>query len=264
MKKLIITILTVLLFASKTNAQLFVKHEFYPCITTVKGKYYNGTGGGGYWSIAKLDILGRTIENESYRKNRLLARYNYVYNSNNDQLYYIVTFDFNNPYRIDTISNYEYKYQENRIIYQKDTRRNLRDSTVIQLIENKDDTIFVYQHKSYYFRPKTNTIDVFERRYTLKYQNNLLVLSEEFDLNENSKETTHFEYFPNGMLKRRKIEREPEPEFKGYYVGGPGGDDEFYKYKFDKSGRVKTFYRIIGKKKYKIATYEYNKKINCR
>ena len=260
MKKLIITILTILFFTSKMNAQLFEKQEFYPAIKTVKGKYYSGSGGGGYWSYAKLDTLGRTIEKESYRKKELLGKDNFVYNSNNDKLYYIVTFDINNPNRIDTISHYEYRYQGGRIVYQKNTHRNRRDSIVIQLIENKGDTILIYQHKSYYFRPKTNTIDIYEQRHTLKYQNGFLIQSEKFDLKENSKEITLFEYYPNGMLKRRKIEREPEPEFKGHYVGGPGSDDEYYKYKFDQSGRIRTFYRIIGKKKYKIATYEYDKK----
>jgi hypothetical protein len=260
MKKLIVTILTVLFFTNNANAQLFEKQEFYPNIKTVKGKYYSGSGGGGYWSFSKLDNLGRIIEQDSYRKKELRRRYNYAYNSNNDKLYYVVTFDINNPNRLDTISNYEYKYQGDKIVYQKDTHRNHRDSTVIQLIESKGDTILIYQHKSYYFRPKTNTIDIFEQRYTLKYQNDLLVMSEKIDLNRNEKEITYFEYYSNGRLKRRKIEREPEPELKGFYVGGPGSDDEFYEYKFDKSGRIKTFYRIIGKKKYKIATYEYNKK----
>ena len=214
MKKLIITILTILFLGNKINAQLFVTQEIYPDIITIKGKYYSGTGGGGYWSVAKLDTLGRTIEKESYRKNELLARYNYAYNSNNDQLYYIVSFSINHPNQIDTICNYEYKYQGDRIVYQKNTSRNRRDSTVIRLIENKGDTILVYQDKSYYFRPKTNTTDIYERIHTLKYQNSLLVHSEKFDLNRNEKEITYFEYYPNGKLKRRKIEREPEPEFK--------------------------------------------------
>ena len=254
MNKLIITILTILFFTNKMNAQLFEKQEFYPDIKTIKGKYYSGSGGGGYWSFAKLDTLGRTIEKESYRKKKLLGKDKFVYNSNNDKSYYIVTFDINNPNRIDTISHYEYEYQENRISYQN--RISSRgDSTVIRLIDNKADTMLIYQSKTYYFRPKTNTTAIYEKRYTLKYQNGLLVHLEEFDLNENSKEITYFEYYPNRNLKRRKIEREPEPEFQGVYVGGPGSDDEFYKYKFDKSGRIKTFYRIIGKKKYKIATY---------
>lgn len=260
MKKLVITILAILLLGSKLNAQLFVTQEIYPDISTVEGKYYNGSGGGGYWSVAKLDTLGRTIEKESYRKKELLARDKFVYNSNNDQLYYIVTYDINSPNRIDTISNYEYKYQGDRIVYQKNTNKNRRDSTVIQLIENKGDSILIYQDKSYYFRPKTNTTDIYERIHTLKYQKGLLVRKEKIDLNRNEKEITYFEYYPNGRLKRRKIEREPEPELKGVYVGGPGSDDEFYEYKFDKWGRIKTFYRIIGKKKYKIATYKYNKK----
>jgi len=269
MQKLIIAILTVLFFANKINAQLFVSKEFYPGIKTVKKKSYDDSGGDSYWSIAKLDTLGRTIEIESYLKKVSFGRANFVYNSNNDHLYCMITFDTDNPNSIDTLSSYKYIYQENRIVYQKDTRRNLRDSTVIQLIENKGDTILIYQYKSYFYksykshyssRPEeTNTTDVLERRYTLKYQNDLLVMSEKFDLNRNEKEITYFEYYPNGRLKRRKIEREPVSELKKHYVGGTGNDDEFYKYKFDKSGRIKTLYRVIGKKKYKIETYVYKK-----
>lgn len=260
MGKLVVTILATLLLGSKLNAQLFVKQEVYPDISTVEARYYNGSGGGGYWSVSKLDTLGRTIEKGSYRKKELLARDKFVYNSNNDQLYYIVKYDINNPNRIDTISNYEYKYEGGRIVYQKNTHSNRCDSTVIQLIENKGDTVLTYQDKTYYLRPKTNATEIYERIHILKYQKDLLVHKEKFDLNRKEKEITVFEYHPNGRLKRRKIQREPEPELKGVYVGGPGSDDEFYEYKFDKWGRVKAFYRIIGKEKYKIATYEYNKK----
>jgi len=240
MKLFLISVLTVLFFITKADAQLFKKHELYPTIKTVKGKYYNGSGGGGYWSIAKLDTLGRTIIKESYRKKILLARDSFVYNSNDDLLYHIVTFDINNPNRIDIISRYEYKYQDNIIVYQKEGI----SLAVIELIKNKADTL-IYQTK--YSYPK--------RMYILK--NGLLVYSE----NYSEGETTYFEYYPNGRLKRRKIEREPPiselDAIDNMYVGGPGSDDEFYKYKFDKSGRIKTFYRIIGKKKYKIATYRY-------
>ena len=91
----------------------------------------------------------------------------------------------------------------------------------------------------------------------MTYKNGLLIHSEIFDVNRNSKEITYFEYYYDGKLKRRKIEREPEPEVKGTYVGGPGNDDMHYEYKLDKSGRIKTLYYIIEKKKYKIATYQY-------
>ncbi len=262
MRQLIISILAFLFFASRIDAQLFASHKFYPGISTIKGRYYNGSGGGRHWSLAKLDTLGRTIEKESYLKNRLLARYNYAYNFNNDQLYEIATFDFNNPNsRSDTISNCEYKYQADRIVYQRKMHRNTHDSTVMELIKNQGDTLLIYLEKSYYLRPKTNTTEVFERRYTLKYQNDLLVQSEEFDLYDSSKVTTRFEYFPNRMLKRRKLEREPELE--GEYSGGPASDDEYYRYKLDKSGRIKVFYRIIGNRTYRIATYKYGKLRNC-
>ncbi|MDR2083762.1 MAG: hypothetical protein LBP67_02050 [Bacteroidales bacterium] len=258
MEKFIISILIILFWGNKTNAQLFVTNEIYSETTTIKGKYYSGTTIGSFWSIAKLDTLGRVIQKENYNKRKLLSRYNYVYNSNNDQLYYIMSFNINNSKRIDTISNYEYRYQENRIVYQKKTYRNCCDSTVIQLIENKGDTILIYQDKSYYFRPKTNATDIYEQIHTLKYKNGLLIHSEKFDLDRNEKEITYFEYYPNGRLKRREIKREPES--KRTYSGGPGSDDEYYEYTFDESGRITTFYRIIGTEKYKIATYEYDKK----
>jgi len=90
----------------------------------------------------------------------------------------------------------------------------------------------------------------------LNYKNGLLVSFEKVD--ENRRATTSLEYYSNGKLKRIKTEREPDEEF--VVIGGPGGDDMIYKYNFDKFGRIKKLYYIIGKKKYKIATYEYNKK----
>ena len=259
MKKLIIITVTVLAFTNNLNAQIFEKKEFYPGIKTIKGKYYNGSGGGGFWSIVKLDSLGRTIEKESYWKDELRARYCFDYNSNNDKLYYITNYSINDPNRIDTVACYEYKYQEDKIVYQKSTSSRL-DTTVIRLIDNKADTVLVYQRMVHYFRPKTDTTVIYEETYTFKYQNGLLVRSQKFDVEEQKSEITYFEYYPNGMLKRRKIEHKPEPEFKGTYIGGPGSDDMSYKYKFDKFGRVKKLYYIIGKKKYKIAVYEYSEK----
>jgi hypothetical protein len=40
-------------------------------------------------------------------------------------------------------------------------------------------------------------------------------------------------------------------------LGGPGSEDESYKYNLDSEGRIKVFYRIINGKKYKIAAYSY-------
>jgi hypothetical protein len=225
-------------------------------VSTIKGKYFNGTGGGGYWSFEKLDSLGRIIEKENYRKKSLLSKEEFIYNSNDDKLYYIVTYDIDNPYRIDTISRYEYKYQDNRIVYQK-MIGSRGDSTVIRLIDSKED-IVVFQSLSYYFRPKTNTIDIYEKRYTLKYQDELLIQFEEFDLSRNDYEIIYFEYYPNGMLKRRKTKRKPESEIQSY-LGGPGNDDMFYEYELDKEGRVRNLYYLINGKKYKMAVYKYNK-----
>lgn len=256
MNKFIISILTLLFCTSAAYAQLFHEKDFYPNVKTVKGKYYNGTGGGGYWSLDKLDNTGRTTEKKRYWKKKLLGSEIRIYNSNNDKVYEIQTYRISHPNQIDTIIRYEYKYQGDRIVYQKSSFSKL-DSTVIQLVENQNDTCLIYQEKSYRFRPKTGLTDIYEKKYTLTYKNGLLIHSEIFNINNNSKEITYFEYYSNGKLKRRKIEREPEPEFKGVYAGGPGSDDMYYEYKLDKLGRIKTLYHIIEKKKYKIATYKY-------
>jgi len=264
--KIIISIFAVLFFTGNANAQLLgeemiypnVEREFYPNVKTIKTKSYNGTGGKGFWRIAKFDTMGRVIEKEYYRKRKLLSRQNFVYNSNNDILYEITTFDINDPNRInDTIFFYEYKYQEDKIIYQKLTfYHSKQDSIVMRLIENKADTTLIYQKKTYYFRPKRNVTDIYEEKHTLNYKNGLLISFEKID--ESRRATTYLEYYSNRKLKRKKTEREPEEEF--VMTGGPGGDDMVYEYKFDISGRIKKLYFIIGKEKYKIATYEYRKK----
>ena len=259
MKTLIIILLLTLVLWSKANGQLFEHKELYPGIATIKSKYFNGSDKRRYSSKSKPDIFGRIVEKKSFRKNQLLATYKYVYNDHHDQLYYMVSDDINHPGQEDTIISYEYKYQSDRIIYQKSVGRNKQDSAVVKLIENKRDTILIYQLNNYYFREKSGTKDTLIEMKSLYYHNNLLIKLEEVDLNRNSKTTTQYEYFPNGLLKRRKIVREPEPELKGHYVGGPGSDDEFYKYKFAKSGRIRTFYKIVGDETYKIATYKYKR-----
>jgi len=238
------------------DAQLFENIELYPDVMIIKGKYYNGTGGGGYWSLNKVDSLGRIIEEENYRKKKLLSRDKIVYDNHNNKLFDIYqTYDINNPDKIDT-NRYEYKYSENRIIYQY-RKLSDNDSIVTELIKNEGDSIFKYQEKAYYIRPKTGKTDIYETIYTLKYRNNLLISNEILDKENNSKEIKTYEYFDNGRLQRRVIERIPEPQLKGVYTGGPGSDDEYYKYKLDKLGRIVKFYRIINGKKYKIAVYRY-------
>lgn len=265
MKIPIISILAVLFFTSNANAQLLeeevlypnVERDYYSNVKTIKRKSYSGTGGRGFWRITKLDAWGRIIEKEYHRKRKLLLRQKFVYNSNNDILYEISTFDKDNPNRInDTIFFYEYKYQADKIIYQKLTFfRSKHDSIVMRLIENKADTTLIYQKKSYYFRPRTNVTDIYEEKHTLDYKNGLLVSFEKID--ENGRATTSLEYYSNRKLRRIKTEREPEEEF--VMIGGPGGDDMIYEYKFDIFGRIKKLYYIIGEEKYKIATFKYRK-----
>jgi hypothetical protein len=260
MRKTIIETLIIGLFLVLTpttiKAQLFEQNELFPEIKSIKGKYYNGSGSGRYWSLDYMDSIGRVIKKESFRNNQLMSRNEIKYDNHNNIIFNIQTFDFNNPARIDTF-RYEYKYSDNRIIYQY-RKLSVNDSTVIELIKNEGDSICKYQEKAFYFRPNTGKTDVYETIYTLRYKNSLLISNEIFDPKDKSKEIKTYEYFDNGRLKRRTINRIPEPELKGNYIGGPGSDDEYYKYNLDSQGRIKIFFRIINGKTYKIATYKYN------
>lgn len=256
MKHKVIIGLIILLIPTTIRAQLFVYNKLMPNTVTIKGKYFNGTGGGRYWSLDYLDSLGREIAKESYHKNQLMARQIIEYDNHNNILFEIQTFDFNNPERIDTF-RYEYKYSGNRIIFQY-RKLTVNDSTITELIKNEGDSILVYKEMNYYYRPKTRKSDVYETIYTLTFRKNLLARNEILDKQNNSKEIRTYEYFDDGRLKRRVIKRIPESKIKGVYTGGPGSDDEYYKYKIDTKDRIKRFYRIINGKSYKIAVYRYN------
>ena len=258
-KTVIVTLIIGLILSmipKSVSAQLFEDNELFPNVTTIKRKYFNGTGNRGYWSLEHVDSIGRVIKEESYQKRRLLSRRKIEYDNQNNKIFDIQTFDFNNLGRIDTFK-FEYKYSENLIIYQY-RKLSDNDSTIIELIENEGDSIFKYQEKTYYYRPKTGKTDVYETLYTLTYRNDLLISNEILNKEKNSKEIKTFEYDDNARLKRRVIERIPRPELNGFYTGGPGSDDEFYKYKLDSKGRIKKYFKIINGKRYKIVVYYYN------
>lgn len=240
------------------SAQLFDENKLFPNVTTIKGKYFNGTGGGRYRSLDFVDSTGRIVKKESYHKNQLMSKRIISYDHHHNKILDIQTFDFNNPARTDT-SRYRYKYAGNRIVYQY-RKLSDNDSTVTKLIENIGDSVLVYQEKSFYYRPKTGKTDVYETIYTLKFRKGLLVRNEIYDKERNSKQIKTYEYYDTGRLKRRLPERIPKPEHEAVYVGGPGSDDEYYKYKFDSKGRIRRFYRIVNGKRYKIAVYNYNEK----
>lgn len=248
--------LILVLTPTTVKSQLFVHNELFPEVKSIKGKYYNGSGSGRYWSLDYVDSIGRVIKKESYRNNQLMSRNEIKYDNQNNILFDIQTFDFNNPKRIHAFK-YEYKYYDNRIVYQY-RKLSANDSTVTELINNEGDSILKYQEKTYYFRPKTGKTDVYETVYTLKYKNRLLISNEIFDQKDNSKEIKTYEYFENGRLKRRVIQTIPEHQIKDEYEGGPESDDEYYKYDLDSHGRIKIFFRIINGRTFKIAAYKYN------
>lgn len=254
--RLIFVIIGLILISLTVEAQLFVKNEIYPNSRSIKCMYYNGTGAGNYWSLDYIDILGRVFKKESYHNKQLLSRQEIRYDDHNNKLFDIQSFDINNPGRIDTV-RYEYKYMDGRIVFQCCKRSEI-DSTVTELIKNEGDSIFTYQEKSYYFRQKTSKTAVFEKLYNSKFKNGLLISNEILDKRDNTRITISYEYFENGRLKRRFIKRNPETFLKGQYSGGPGSDDEYFKYILDPNGRILRYYMIIDGKEYKIAAFKYN------
>ena len=249
MKKTILT-LTFILCAFLLKAQLFREVRLYPKTTGIHRKYFNGSGGRGYWTYEKVDTFGRAVEESSYKRNTLLAKYLYQYNDKHDVTRYI--YITNDLPRIDT-TTYEYTYINNRIAFQKCTFSN-NDSIIYRLISDQGDSVLTYHQISYYQQGR-NANRSFERTYILTYQDRLLVKKEE--ITGEKKEITCFEYYNNGKLKRRTITREPEPEHQGVYTGGPGSDDQSYSYIYDREGRVKDHFTSIADKTYKLATYHY-------
>ncbi|MBV7441484.1 hypothetical protein KRX57_08625 [Weeksellaceae bacterium TAE3-ERU29] len=64
MKKLFIIGFLIMMIPSVINAQLLETNELYPNTNIIKGKYYNGTSDGKYWSLAYVDSIGRIIDIE--------------------------------------------------------------------------------------------------------------------------------------------------------------------------------------------------------
>lgn len=247
--------LIVIFFPSYLKAQLFVENELYPNVRVVKGKYYNGTGGGGYWSLDYVDSIGRVTKKESYRKRQLISRNEIINDNHNNKIIDIQTYDYSNSERIDT-NRFEYKYADNLISFQY-SKFSDHDSTIVELIENQGDSVLKYQEKAFYLRTKTGRNDVYETIYILRFRNGYLMSKEILNKENNSNEIRNYEYYDNGRLRNRIIERIPKPEREADYVGGPGSDDEYYKYKLDSEGRILKFYKIVNGKRYKIAIYKY-------
>lgn len=237
------------------KAQLFHDKTFYPQTSSQKVNYFNGSGGGGYWSLKKFDSLGRTTELKNYRKAKLLHITKYIYNSNNDIVYLLDSRDKDNLMSLDTSISFEYQYLDNNISFQKRVMNSFKNNlTVIKLVENCGDSLIIYRETNQYYRPKTKKTDEFNIEYTLSYKNGLLASLKEYNVEEKLTKVTYWEYYPDGNIKRRKIIRKPVDKI-GSYVGVPASDDMYYIYSFDKKGRITKLYHEIDGRKFKIAVY---------
>jgi hypothetical protein len=272
--------ITLLLLATYLTsiAQINSDKHFYPGTISIKTKQFNGTGGGGYWSIKMLDQKGRPVDEKLYRHGELLSHEIIQYNGFDDIIQMATIYDINNLRRSDT-TRFEYTYSKINIELQY-RHWSILDVDIYRLIDNQGDSVLTYEYVSLNEKNKENK---YKKEFIFKYRNNNLYkkietthgLSEKDSAHISpklsdkipgtlkilelilQKEETTYEYFSNGLLKRRVIIRIPEPVMKGHYVGGPGSDDQSYSYKYDKKGRVKISYTHVNGKKYKLLTHQY-------
>ena len=249
--------LIFLLLNTNLIAQLFQENRIFPNVQSIKGKYYSGSGGNGYWTLETLDSLGRVINEKSYGNNELHGTTRYVYNNQNDVVMNISLFDINHPNLIDTNWTTQYKYDaQNRIIFQQ-TIYDKNHRTTYKLSFNEGDSILVYQEKSYHKSILKDSCWSIKYQHTLHINKNKMINKWVSKcLSDGTIKTSKYWYNSNGQVKRRIFSRFPEYEFHEY-VGGPGSDDQSWTYKYDKKRRIKKKYTTVNNKKYKLATYEY-------
>ena len=91
--KSVVILLFFNFFVIESKAQLMSNKVFYPGVKSIKEKQFSGSGGDGYWILKQCDSLGRTIVQENYKNQQLLAKSIFEYNSHNDQRLKINVFD---------------------------------------------------------------------------------------------------------------------------------------------------------------------------
>ncbi len=231
-----------------SQEQLLQDKRFHPGTTIIKSSPRKG-----FHSIEKLDSLGRKVERSGFRNKTLITKSVYQYNNQNDIISEIVVYDKNRPHETDT-TTYEYTYVNEKITIEKYIPgKSKQDSIIFRLVKNIGDSVLTYQ-RLHYGATKRN--QPWEETYTLTWQNNMLA-SKEVINDIVDKETTHYEYFPNGLVKHKVEERTPELRGKVMYAGGYNSDDQYYSYTYDRKGRVKVIYTTYDNHTYKVKTYKY-------
>lgn len=254
MRKIIPSSICILfLFIPNIHAQLLKQHVLSPGIHQIKSQSLSDKS---YWVLKTMNEKGQIVVIENYKKKALLSKKTYAYNEMGDMLFDASVFDINNPEQSDT-TFYEYEYDNAQTI-----RRQIQsspNSTIkYELLEKLGDTLLLYQQTaiSTYSGEKV----VSNKQYFFYYDDQKRLKKwEEFDPKDQSSTQVKYTYFPNGNLKRRLILRDPMPKTKldALYIGGAGGDDETYVYKYDKEGRIKMMSKIVKGEKYKIRKYQY-------
>lgn len=195
-----------------------------------------------------LDSLGRTVEESNYKKNVLLQKQLFQYNDQNDKISEINAYDINNPKRTDT-TTYQYEYREGCIVFEKSISSN--GHCHIYKILSKEDSIYKYQYINYLDIYKNRRVDT--SLFILTYNKDGQVTKNEWQ-DGKSKTIRYQTYYPNKLLEWYDVEYIPSLPIN-IYVGVPKSAS--FQYDYDKKGRVKTSYIIIGNKKLKQYSYKY-------
>ncbi len=249
--KQIIIVAGLIISSLSLNAQVLKSAEVYPPNMYIKTRTFNGIGKG-YWSLEKTDSLGRIVEEASYRKKEMTGKSLFVYNSHNDVVQRKFVYDINHPNQLETW-DYRYTYDQHKIIKEEwMTGGRIQQKKLIAAT----DSVLMYEDKLYVDSTLSEERSAAARQFKLTFDNGLLISKEEKNANGEI-QFTRYEYFPNRLLKRRVITRDPIPTTKMIYTGAPGSDDQSWFYEFDKEGRVKRMFTVVEGKTYKMAEYNY-------
>lgn len=251
-----IIIILILFFNQSLHSQIAFQEKLYPGVRVIKTVQFNGSGGGGYWNQKYLDQKGRVVVEEKYKKKKLLAVYAHSYDEFNNKTLSATVFSINqvsgeNEFRT---SKFSYLYEHGKAIEKQSTIGNWNSTKRIERqIDSTTFEIVEISQSNYFNEERINTtIKILELNSKGK-----VVKVIENQYGNNGTRTTYYQYFENGELKRRIIERDPEPELKGTFVSSPGSDDMSWEYDYDKKGRIKKSYSIVDGKKYKLEKYKY-------
>ena len=259
-------LLVCIAFSGGLSGQIVKAEGRYPGVRSVKTKQFAGTGGWGYYNIQEMDARGRVAVKSSYRRGRLLSRRRFSYDGCDNQLYAVTLFDINDAGRAgDTSSVVRYSYGGDCLItaYTSAGTGHIETGELLHG-RSRSDTL-TYTKAYTHYDPAGNVRSTFTETIRVQYdaagrRTYYSVVHADPHDGRQRRQTTAYTYNANGDVAR-VVDRyarsrsaggsdfAPIPPSEFSYVGGPGGDDVRYEYKYNKAGWPVKRWVILGEKR---------------